>query len=485
MSKVYANYSLGAGLTFQQGPFKYKKNEQAPVQRVPWKGGGVASGGQGHAGHGNYQQWMNPASFPMEMVQPPLPTPSRFASIVSTQDIFEPSTHKGPPGTFQPSQTTGQPPPPSGAQKPGQSIFYFKSIEEQETDTQEPIGNTPVKTEQPTIKQEAAGPSVVHSGNQTYDYDEAPPDNITRHQSTEGFGQQTDPASVRDFNQQTMVVDEAKWADRLESLIYSLSDVNANLRADLASMTAESQTNVAIQLRQQQVMKKILQHFGVENIPEYISIVDFEQALITFGAEGKYAHMLIGERQALETFGRHLREYTAKEEEEYKEYLNLKAEREGFVEGSRKRRKSIYEQTLETARLQNRERTQTPFILTPFVPTSVGNIPRAPPPPSRTPVGRISATAPLPTSSIYPSVVNPVPATAPHRSIYPHVDHAGGVPTTAAEMRQGWLTRLDMERNKQMFPRGKPKSGYYKGGKPKKSEMKEEYPFPTRKSKRK
>lgn len=58
MAKVYRNFELGAGLTFQQGPFKYKKNERAPVQTVSWKGGGVPAGGQQHAGNGNWQQTM-------------------------------------------------------------------------------------------------------------------------------------------------------------------------------------------------------------------------------------------------------------------------------------------------------------------------------------------------------------------------------------------------------------------------------------------
>ena len=58
MSQVQKNFALGPGLTFQKGPFKYKKNERAPVQSIPWKGGGVPAGGQHHAGHGNYEQWM-------------------------------------------------------------------------------------------------------------------------------------------------------------------------------------------------------------------------------------------------------------------------------------------------------------------------------------------------------------------------------------------------------------------------------------------
>ncbi len=71
---------LGPGLTFQKGPWKYKKNLQAPVQRIPWKGGGVAGGGQRHAGHGNWMQVMDPQSYPMNFPQP-TSTPSKYASV--------------------------------------------------------------------------------------------------------------------------------------------------------------------------------------------------------------------------------------------------------------------------------------------------------------------------------------------------------------------------------------------------------------------
>ena len=448
MSKVYANYSLGAGLTFQKGPFKYKKNEQAPVQRVPWKGGGVAAGGQGHAGHGNYEQWMNPTTYPQAMIQPSLPTPSHFASVVSAQDIFRPSSHRGPPGTFQQAaQVTGQPSPPSGVQKAGLTQGGRAHQDPGDSDNEEDVkdeyfdaqGETydqklatklePQVSQQPFVKQEPAGPSVVHSGNQTYDYDEASHDNISKHQRTEGFGQQTDPTLTKDFNQQTMVLDEAKWADRLESLVFSLSDENAGLSAQLSAMTTKDLTSQAIEARNQKAMGNILRHFNVQNIPEYINPSDFEGYVTTMAA---VTPLLIQEREALENFARGMREYTAEEEKQYKEYQNLKAERSGFVEGSRKRHKSIYEATMDTSRIQRKERHESAAI--------------------------------------------PSPVAGP--SYHPFVDRQGGVGPTASEGRQGRVERLDMSKV------GGYKSGRYNAGKPSKNEMKEEYPFPKVRARR-
>lgn len=439
MSKVYANYSLGPGLTFQKGPFKHNKNEQAPVQRIPWKGGGVAAGGQGHAGHGNYQQWMNPATFPMAMVQPSLPTPSHFASVVSSQDIFRPSSHRGPPGTFQQStQTTGQPSTPSGVQKAGLTVggrahqdpgdqFNEEDVKDEYYEAKEELPGG-VKTEHPIIKQEST--SVVHSGNQTYDYGEASPDKITEHQSYSGFGQQTDPSSTRDFNQQTMVLDEAKWADRLESLVFSLSDENVNLAAQLQSMTTSDLTGKALDSRNQIAMRNILRHFNVTNAPDYINPSDFEGYVTTMA---QVTPLLIQEREALENFARGMREYTANEEKQYTEYLALKAERSGMVEGSRKRRKGIYEQTLDTSRVERKERHESGAGI-------------------------------------------PTPVAGP--SYHPFVDRQGGVGSTAAEARQGRVGRISTTGLEGY------KSNRYAGGKPKKTEMQNEYPFPKVRARR-
>ncbi len=60
---------LGPGLCFQKGPFKTRKNENR------YKG-------QTLSGNANRDQWMHPQMFPFKAVQPPLPTPTRMASIV-------------------------------------------------------------------------------------------------------------------------------------------------------------------------------------------------------------------------------------------------------------------------------------------------------------------------------------------------------------------------------------------------------------------
>ncbi len=102
---------LGPGLTFQKGPFKYKKNQKAPVQTYPWKGGGVAAGGQEHAGNGNWMNVMNPQATPMTFPQP-TSKPSIYASIVTIHDIYDPRMKRGPPGTFKgQAQRNGNPQP--------------------------------------------------------------------------------------------------------------------------------------------------------------------------------------------------------------------------------------------------------------------------------------------------------------------------------------------------------------------------------------
>lgn len=128
MSKVYANYSLGPGLTFQKGPWKYKANESAPVQRIPWKGGGVSGGGQGHAGNGNWFSQMNPQASPMKFSR--MPSVGKYASVVTIHDISE-KKKRGPPSAFsQPVQQIG-PPMSFSSQKPGQQF--------QSTQTEPPL----------------------------------------------------------------------------------------------------------------------------------------------------------------------------------------------------------------------------------------------------------------------------------------------------------------------------------------------------------
>lgn len=61
--------SLGPGLVYQRGPWK-DDGSITPIQKTPWIGGGVAGGGQQHAGNGNWFSSMNPQIFPMEFPNP-------------------------------------------------------------------------------------------------------------------------------------------------------------------------------------------------------------------------------------------------------------------------------------------------------------------------------------------------------------------------------------------------------------------------------
>ena len=106
MAAVYKNFQLGAGLTFQQGPFKFKRNERAPVQTVTWKGGGVPGGGQAHAGNGNFNQTMNPSSLLVPNIAPGVAqdNPSSYSRIFNGAGFKRAKAQ--PPNRFQ---TIGEP----------------------------------------------------------------------------------------------------------------------------------------------------------------------------------------------------------------------------------------------------------------------------------------------------------------------------------------------------------------------------------------
>ena len=95
------SFSFGPGLTSQLGPFKFNRRDREPVQKSPWKGGGVAGGGQRHAGHGNWFSSMNPIATPMKMGKVPLNVATSSTSIVSTRDVYKPSYKRGPPNRFK------------------------------------------------------------------------------------------------------------------------------------------------------------------------------------------------------------------------------------------------------------------------------------------------------------------------------------------------------------------------------------------------
>ena len=89
MAKVASNWNFGPGLTSQLGPFKINKSDLPQVRKTPWKGGGVAGGGQQHAGHGNWIQVMNPQH--IKSVPYPL-APSEYSKLVGPA---LPSTYYG------------------------------------------------------------------------------------------------------------------------------------------------------------------------------------------------------------------------------------------------------------------------------------------------------------------------------------------------------------------------------------------------------
>lgn len=93
------SFSFGPGLVQQRGPGPGFTKQ--PFQKDPWRGGGVAGGGQAHQGHGNWFSSINPPKVKMAPVAI-LPTSSK---IVTTSDIYTPSSKytglsgrfKGPP----------------------------------------------------------------------------------------------------------------------------------------------------------------------------------------------------------------------------------------------------------------------------------------------------------------------------------------------------------------------------------------------------
>lgn len=129
MKRSSSNFSLGPGLTVQLGPFKTNKNDFPKVQKRPWQGGGVAGGGQGHAGHGNWYTSMNPVVFPMQFPMPPTVLKHTiYPSVVTTQDIYKPGKRSAPPGMFEkPVQPVGQPTLPISVQKPGMTVSGHSS----------------------------------------------------------------------------------------------------------------------------------------------------------------------------------------------------------------------------------------------------------------------------------------------------------------------------------------------------------------------
>lgn len=81
MALVEPNYEMGAGLTFQKGPFKYKKNQKPPADQLGI-GGGNGVGGSKHAGNANWTEIINPQMQPFLQKAGGIPTPTPFDQIV-------------------------------------------------------------------------------------------------------------------------------------------------------------------------------------------------------------------------------------------------------------------------------------------------------------------------------------------------------------------------------------------------------------------
>ncbi len=346
MSKIFSSWSLGPGLTSQIGPFKTNKRDYPKLQKTPWKGGGVAGGGQGHAGNGNYYSCMTPAAFPMQFPQP-VNYPSKYASIVTVHDIYKPTAKRGPPGSFsKAAQATGQP-APVGTQKmalgsggshrvdagvqDNDAGIYHDAREEPEVEPYNELDAAmqPYPSPQPT-------PMQID--------DDTPPMTpvLVRPTQNAPMNLAPPPKVTRDFNTQTMVHDEASWAGKLENLVMSLSEENEALanKAKQAGAEASEYTAASLNERQQKMMRAILSHFGVQTMPDVIDPNEF-QAMVTGLAD--VTPMLIQEREGLENFARGMRDYTENEERQFKEYQDLKAQQAGIKSsGSRKRHRAGY-----------------------------------------------------------------------------------------------------------------------------------------------
>lgn len=422
------SFSLGPGLTAQLGPFKTSKKDYPKVSKQFWKGGGVPAGGQQHAGHGNWMQVMNPQAYPMKFPAPPLPTASRYATVLSVHDVYKSGrTSRAAPMKFQqPQPPVGLAMPPVGMQKPGQTRSVQTEAGEQNneagimedavTEYSSPIATgyplqmpeTPMSIDSP-VTPDIAGDSVVygHTGAAALDA----PDLIANEQRYQGVGIQTDPVGMQN----------AKWESKLEQLTNSLSEDNERLGKQLQTLETKNLSLESIEARNQKAMRTILQHFNLSNIPEYINPAEFESLVVGIT---KVTPLLIQEREALENFARNFREYGVEEERQYKEYLDLKAEVQGIVPGQRKRKRTLADQAMDTARIERHDRLDSASIAT--------------------------ADAPI---------QNPI---------------------LKNEVTRKRAERMDFK----TYPPTGYSSSRYAEGKPKKTEMQNEYPFPTRSSRR-
>lgn len=133
-------WTQGPGLTIQRGPFKTRQTDYPKLNKVPWKGGGVAGGGSLHSGHGNWFSQMTPMAI---KAAPYTLKPSQYALLVGPA---EPSTvyKKGSVRGRITGPVAGQPILTSGVQMAGQG---FRQVQEEGRE-QEPTKSEEQQNEQ-------------------------------------------------------------------------------------------------------------------------------------------------------------------------------------------------------------------------------------------------------------------------------------------------------------------------------------------------
>lgn len=162
------SFALGPGLTSQLGPFKTNKRDYPKVRKFPWKGGGVAAGGQAHAGHGNYEEWTNPISFPTKMNHHSL----SFNSIVDVFDVNN-VKKKALPGRMNSAAMLGRPAEQEQSQKMSLGLVDFKFAPEYTSEDEETEKDGGIVPQQPQpVQQESpqtiADNQIISSGRNTF-----------------------------------------------------------------------------------------------------------------------------------------------------------------------------------------------------------------------------------------------------------------------------------------------------------------------------
>jgi hypothetical protein len=306
MSLVEGYSTFGPGLTFQKGPFKYKKNQAAPVQQFKWKGGGVPAGGQQHAGNGNWEQWMNPQGVPTVHTQPGLLTPTPFNNIVMPPDVQADENDKqykpvrgrrtrnrrpqylaaeplgiqinviNPPGAQTvntgsgPDQPTG-PEPPQAPYKPDPNpppSPLSISIPERAVGQDSPsTGGSTLNNffDNGGYNHSVTYPheSALHSARSSVSFYSATEGDIAQAQTYAGVGSQTDPSSTRNFHGQTEATLESRWISTLEGFIYAHGNENNELTRALESERQKVMQGEGYVQSMQNAMRKVMQMLGV------------------------------------------------------------------------------------------------------------------------------------------------------------------------------------------------------------------------------